>query len=215
MRRSIAGSASTALGILLALASALGDGRLYVEGTGPGYGLWLRAREIGLIPCTAKPDAECATEAERLAVLIRAGNQVFSRVRETQDRFRWFVGVIEPWGDPQGTLIWPPDQRLTLVLRSGMQLHAREVLSSRGDARRAGPLIRLYPGGATLHFSDIRMIYPREELCTVYAAFPRAGWETEEVQSLLVTTQSEAGPDNAPAEAQARVREVTAMREGN
>jgi len=165
---------------------------------GEGYSVWLRGREIPVIPRFTPDSGEVSGEADALARLA-AYNDVWTHVRDTQFMATWFVGVLEPSGD--GKMVWPGDQIIRLRLWNGVTLDCAEVLASRGPAlpetpwSPRAPMVWLYPGGASFNADDLRVRYPDGgEGCVLYVRFPRLGLTGDDVLSGELVRGGEVSP---------------------
>lgn len=194
-------SATTA-GILLLLLAApvlAGPGRIFADDrTCQGcpainFDLWLGARVIEPIPPVAV--GEPASRPEQAAMMIDAGNQVLKTVRDSQDRYDWYLGSLEPHGSRTDTFTWLSDQRLVFVLDDGRKIRADRLIVSSGPALILGPVIRM-DRGLTAQFADITIRFPTGEFCVLYAAFPKGTWDFSNVEELLIVrgTQAEEAP---------------------
>ncbi len=160
------------------------------------FGLWLRAKPVPSIPWDAPDAASATTSAEKLAVMANLGHAVWARVRETQDRYRWFAGEVVPRTSVDDEFCWPAEQRLALVVSDSERVAAVEMIATEGapfigNQLRPMPLIPISPGGARLRFSDFLTEFPSGAKCAVYVAFPRAGLDIKRVSGLAIVTQEQ------------------------
>jgi len=161
---------------------------LIAEDPAGQYELWL-TRESPVIPAfTPASPQDAYTGAERLAFLAGNGNRVAAHIRETQDSRRWFLGMFEP-ADGATVLEWPHGQTLALMLDDGRQLVALEVIVTRGDWLRMGPVISITPARA-IAFEDFEVRYPRADWNYVMVAFPPGKWDAAKAVTLEIRKEA-------------------------
>jgi hypothetical protein len=186
------------MGLLLLLASghAFAQDRWEADTGDLNYDLWLRAKPVPSIPWNAPEASDATTSAQKLAVMADFGHAIWTHVRETQDRYRWFAGEIVPRADLADEFLWPGEQCLALVADDGARIPAAEIIATRGAPfigrqPRSMPLIPISPAGARLKFSDILTEFPSGAKCAIYVAFPRAGWDAGRVSGLAIVTREQ------------------------
>jgi hypothetical protein len=182
--------------LLLSLASihAFAQDRWEADTGNLNYGLWLRAKPVPSIPWDALDASNATTSAEKLAVMANLGHAIWARVRETQDRYRWFAGEVVPRTSVDDEFCWPAEQGLALVVGDSARVAAAEIIATEGppfigNQLRPMPLIPISPSGARLRFKDFLTEFPSGAKCAVYVAFPRAGLDVRRVSGLAIVTR--------------------------